>query len=93
MYIRFGDIPEDECSIIHWRGEEVGKEDGVSVYEAKIDDYGNISVCLPLPINENTLDTFRNLVEYESRPCYLVSGDYVGKGADNEPLIKNVHIV
>lgn len=52
-----------------------------------------MEVCLPLPINANTLDTFRNLVEYENRPCYLVNGDYIGKGSDNEPLIRNVSIV
>jgi len=93
MYIRFGDIPEDECSSIYWRGEFVGKENGVSVYDAKIDDWGNLSVCLPLPINRNTLDTFRSLVEYDDRPCYLVTGDYVGKGTDNEPLIKNITVI
>ena len=93
LYIRFGDIPENERSGIFHAGELVNKEDGVSVYDAKIDDCGNVGVCLPLPINANTLDTFRNLVEYENRPCYLVNGDYIGKGSDNEPLIRNVSIV
>lgn len=93
MYIRFGEIPEGERSGVYHAGELVRKEDGVSVYDAKIDDWGNVSVCLPLPINANTLDTFRNLVEYEHRNCYLVSGEYIGKGSDNEPLIRNVKII
>lgn len=93
MYLRFGDIPDNECSKI-WRGEEcVGEEKGVSVYDVKTDDLGNVSVCLPLPINASTLDTFRHFIEYENRPCYLVDGDYVGKGTDNEPLIQNVNII
>jgi len=93
MYIRFGEIPEGERSGVYHAGELVRKEDGVSVYDAKIDDRGNVSVCLPLPINANTLGTFRNLVEYENRNCYLVNGEYIGKGSDNEPLIRNVNII
>jgi len=93
MYLRFGDIPEDECSRIY-RGEDcVGNEIGVSVYDSTVDEFGNVSVCLPLPLNRNTLDTFRHLVEYENRPCYLVEGRVVGRGSDNEPLIQNVKIV
>ena len=32
-------------------------------------------------------------MEYESRNVYVVTGKYVGKGTDNEPLIKNVKIL
>ena len=35
LFYRFGDIPEDECSSIWNNNDEViGKEKGVSVYEA-----------------------------------------------------------
>lgn len=93
MYLRLGEIPEDEQSYIHFRGEPVGKENGVSVYHAKVEDDGTVNICLPLPINEQILDTFIDLIKYENRKCYLVNGDLVGKGSDNEPLIKNVEIV
>ncbi len=93
MYVRFGEIPNDERSGVYHAGVLERKEEGVSVYDAKIDEHGNVSVCIPLPINRNTLDTFRNLTEYENRNCYLVNGEYVGKGSDNEPLIRNVKII
>lgn len=93
MYIRFGEIPTDERSGVYHAGELIKKEEGVSVYDAKIDDWGNVSVCLPLPITRSTLDTFRDLVEYDNRKCYLVKGRYVGKGSDNEPLIREVEII
>ena len=93
MYLRFGEIPEGEQSDIHFRGEPVAKEEGVSVYHAKVDDDGTVNVCLPLPMTEDKLDTFISLVKYEDRKCYLVEGDFVGRGSDNEPLIKNVKIL
>lgn len=92
-YIRFGDIPENETSKIY-RGEEcVGEEDGVSVYPAIIDDDGRIALGLSLPITRTTLYTQQHLLEYDNRPCYLVTGDCVGRGSDSEPLLKNVKIV
>ena len=33
------------------------------------------------------------MLEYDNRPCYIVSGDYVGKGTDGEPLIRNISII
>ena len=93
MYIRFGELPEGGMSKI-WSGDVcLGEEEGVSVYDAKIDDWGNVSVCVPLPVTRDTLDTFLKLIRYDDRPCYLVKGTYVGKGRDNEPLIKDVEIV
>lgn len=92
-YIRFGDIPKGERSTI-WRVEtEIGKEQGVSVYDCLCTDNDTIGVVLPLPITENALNTFTNLVKYDDRPCYLVEGDCVGKGSDGEPLLRNVNIV
>lgn len=93
LYVRFGDIPDDEKSKIY-RGDEgeIGEEDGVSVYPAFEVD-GNIVLGLTLPITRTTLHTQQHLLEYDDRPCYLVSGDYVGKGVDGEPLIRNVSII
>ena len=94
MYIRFGDIPEDECSI-KWDRENhrCKTEKGVSVYNCTIYPDGSVGVVIDLPITAYTLHTFQSLVEYDDRPCYLVEGDCVGRGSDNEPLIKNVRIV
>ena len=92
FYIRFGDIPEGEKSSV-WRGDEfLGKENGVSVYPA-FKHNGNIVLGLSLPITKTTLYTLQHLLEYDNRPCYLVIGDYIGNGADGEPLIRNVEIV
>lgn len=92
-YIRFGDIPEDEKSTIWFQYDAIGKEIGVSVYPAIVDEQENVSVALTFPVTETTLSTFLQLIEYDNRPCYLVTGDYVGRGKDNEPLLKNVKIV
>lgn len=91
-YLRFGDIPENGKSKI-WRGEEcIGEEEGVSVYEIKFDKDKHISICLPFPFHRDTLDTLTALTKYDNRPCYIVTGEYVGKGTDGEPLISNVQI-
>ena len=92
LYIRFGDIPSNEKSKIYRGEEEISEEDGVSVYPAFEVD-GNVVLGLTLPITKTTLYTQQHLLEYDNRPCYLVSGDYVGKGADGEPLIKNVSVI
>ena len=93
MFIRFGEIPENERSGI-FRGEDsIGEEIGVSVYDANIDEVGNVSVGIPLPLTKSTLDTFIGFVEYQNRKCYLVDGEVVGRGADGEPLIQNVKVI
>lgn len=92
LYIRFGDVPSNETSKIY-RGEvEIGDENGVSVYPA-FEVNGDIVLGLTLPITRTTLYTQQHLLEYDDRPCYLVSGDYVGKGTDGEPLIRNISII
>ncbi len=98
-YIRFGEIPENEVSGIY-RGEvKVGEEKGVSVYDA-VEIYGEWRVVLPNPLLKevgfdlyNFISNTKHLVETEHRPMYLVQGDEVGKGATNEPLLKNITII
>lgn len=91
-YIRFGDIPENEESKIYCGEQEVGTEKGVSVYPA-FKANGNWVIGLTLPITKTSLYTQQHLLEYDSKPCYLVTGNCVGKGSDGEPLIKNVKVV
>lgn len=93
LYIRFGNIPKNETSKI-WRGEEeVGEEKGVSVYPAILCKDGTVAVGLSLPVTRTSLYTLQSLLEYDKRPCYLVTGKEVGRGTDNEILLKGVEIV
>ena len=92
LYIRFGEIPDNEKSKIYCGEEETGEEGGVSVYPA-FEVNGDIVLGLTLPITKTTLYTQQHLLEYENRPCYLVKGDYVGKDTDGQPLINNIQII
>jgi len=92
LYIRFGEIPDNEKSKIYRGEEEIGEEDGVSVYPA-FEVNGDIVLGLTLPITKTTLYTQQHLLEYENRPCYLVKGDYVGKDTDGQSLINNIQII
>ena len=92
LYIRFGDVPNNEKSKIYRGEKEIGEENGVSVYPA-FEVNGNIVLGLTLPITKTTLHTQQHLLEYDDRPCYLVKGNYVGKDTDGQPLIDNVHII
>ena len=98
-YIRFGEIPENEVSGIY-RGEvKVGEEKGVSVYDA-VEIDGIWRVVLPNPLLKevgfdlyNFIQATEYMYETEHKPMYLVQGDEVGKGATNEPLLKNTTII
>lgn len=98
-YIRFGEIPENEVSGIY-RGEiKVGEEKGVSVYDA-VEIDGEWRVVLPNPLLKevgfdlyNFIQATEYMYESEHKPMYLVQGDEVGKGATNEPLLKNITII
>ena len=96
-YIRIGENPCDGYSSIYKMGIKVGKEVGVSVYKAiKIDDKWHIVIPTPLKTNQgNTLEYLIKQVcrSTDSRKIYLVTGEEVGVGSDNEPLLKNIEIV
>ena len=90
IFYRFGEIPEDACSSI-WNNnnEVIGKEKGVSVYEAHKNINGTYSPVLPFPTNEIIYN-----VKYFTGNKYLVTGDLLDEtGTDGEPLIKNVKIL
>ena len=95
IFYRFGDIPEDECSSI-WNNsnEVIGKEKGVSVYEAHKNINGTYSPVLPFPTSEKAFNDFIHHVAYFTGNKYLVTGDLLDEtGTDSEPLIKNVKIL
>lgn len=80
---------------IESRGDEViGKEKGVSVYEAHKNINGTYSPVLPFPTSEIALNSFIINVAYFTGNKYLVTGDLLDEtGTDGEPLIKNVKIL
>jgi hypothetical protein len=92
LYLRFKDLPDGERSGIYSsNGEEkIGEELGVSCYKGVvIDDM----VYIIMPHKQST--TYYWLLEEYNRgkiPLYIISGDEVGKGTDDEPVLKNVKI-
>ena len=98
-FIRFGEIPEDKKSTIHYHTIEVGKEDGLSVYHGvKIGDTWH--VVYPNPSNENTNCTFEVFVggqgpgaPRKDQKILLVTGRVIGTGCDGEPVINHVRIL
>ncbi len=89
IFIRFGNIPQDGKSKIH-NGDEgvIGKEIGVSVYEA-IQDGGNIKILIP----KNEICVLVSMSGCFDKPAFLVEGDIIGTGSDGEPLLRNVKII
>lgn len=93
-YIRFGDIPTDQLSTIHYRGYEVGKEPGVSVYDCIRNDKGEYQIVLPTPCSQGTITSLEGFMFYsKDKSIYLVTGDVVGYGTDGEPCITNVQVL
>ena len=74
--------------------EVIGKEKGVSVYEAHKNINGTYSPVLPFPTNEKAFNDFIHHIAYFTGNKYLVTGDLLDEtGTDGEPLIKNVKIL
>lgn len=101
VYIRIGEIPENEESKIHRGDAIIGTEKGVSVYDTIYLD-SKWRIIMPSPMKEGQGLTYESLInnvcEYRykvNRPdkIYLVTGNKVGIGSDNEPVIKNVKIL
>lgn len=93
FFIRFGEIPEDEQSSIHYRGMDCGKEAGVSVYDCTF-IRGRYQIILPSPITMGGLDTLTGFLFYsKDKPVYFVEGEWVSIGHDGEPLIRNVKVI
>jgi hypothetical protein len=101
FYIRIGDIPSEQKSYVYNGDVVVGYEDGVSVYDC-VETDGLYRIVMPFPLKEGQGMTYECLIQeitqcrYEiekPRNVYLVSGMEVGKGRDNEPLIKDVRIL
>lgn len=96
-YIRFGEIPENEKSGIYAIDEgKIGEEIGVSCYECIQDENGYFHAIMPAKI------TFDTGVSYQwafdgwmsgKYNTYIITGDEIGYGSDNEPLLRNIQIL
>lgn len=97
-YIRFGEIPIDEKSKVFYNGEYIVKEeDGISVFDCAIIN-NTVRLVLPIIVTSSALNCIDGfLYDYihgdKRVSIYLVTGDLVGYGCDNEPLIRNVNII
>ena len=92
MYLRFGQIPENEHSGIY-KGDQgkIGEEIGVSCYRGIVIDN---KVYIIMPHVAST--TYYWLIDEYNRgkiPLYIIEGEEVGIGSDDEPLLRNVKIV
>jgi hypothetical protein len=88
VYVRFGDIPDDERS---WNSTDGCYEDGVSVYDAEVESVPPESDAAGMfvPVGPKTLQ----ILMLAHRNTYLVTGDRVGMGVDGEPVLRNVGII
>lgn len=104
LYIRFGEIPKNEKSkigngIIGDGYKCIGYEEGVSVWNAiKLSD--GYHLVAPLHANSCTHGDFSSSAFPDdccgcdkNTKIFVVTGNEVGKGADNEPLLKNIKIL
>ena len=92
VYIRFGEIPKNERSKVHYGDDIAGQELGVSVWEA-IKANGCYYPKLPDDANENAIsDYFHQLFE-KNKKVYLVIGEKWGEGQCREPVLRNVKII
>lgn len=82
-YLRFGDWPASERSGNYIDG---GYERGVSVYPLHVGPGG---VQPEVPASGPVMDLWDRLDD-KSTPRYLVEGRAVGRGADGEPLLRDV---
>lgn len=96
-FIRFGFIPESERSNIYCGDVVIGQEIGVSCYECiKIND--KYRIIYP-PLNDRwdksakVLNILIRRFLDGNTMCFLIDGDVVGRGTDNEPLLRNVKVI
>ncbi len=86
IYLRFGDHPEGGRSAVLWG--TVGREDGVSAFEAQGTRSG-------YEIRLGHLFQVHDLARVlkERRPLYRIEGTPIGRGLSGEPLLANARVV
>jgi hypothetical protein len=89
VYIRFGEWSKDERSSA-WEGnEKLTTHKGVSAFRAYCNDENDIYI-IPTTGDESQHTSPDQLID---RNIYLITGDEVGVGPDDEPLLRNISIV
>lgn len=100
-YIRIGEIPQNETSSIYRGDNIIGKENGVSVYNC-VEINNKYHIVMPIPLKEGQGSTYEIFIQTITQcrfkidnpsKVYLVTGDEVGVGNDNEPTLKNIKII
>ncbi|MCM1439502.1 MAG: hypothetical protein NC131_09940 [Roseburia sp.] len=87
LYIRFGDIPPDGISHVHFGDYDARPEGGLSVWEA-VEANDCYYPVLPEDVNESGVADYFDQLLYGTGPVYLLTGDRIRmNGADNEPLL------
>ena len=95
IFIRFGEIPENEKSTRYFHTIPIKKEKGVSCYNA-IKYKKQFLIVVPPIIKDSFCETLSDLYQDYTcglRKAYLISGKEVGKGADGEPLVNQIKIL
>lgn len=85
VFMRFGELPPDGKSRNHYLQKT---ESGVSVFNAWLSG-GSI---VPDIQSSGQLHSIQALARRQG-PAYLVTGTPVGKGGDNEPVLRDARIV
>lgn len=85
-FIRFGNPPKKGFSGIYRKDKLIGYEKGISCYDACLKDDG-WHIVLQNKLTSQSFDTFIYLIRYSKRKVYLIKGNKIGTGNDNEPVI------
>ena len=91
-YSRVKPSPPSGKSSIYFHGSKIGEEIGISVFDAVNID-GTYHIVIPMPITKDTLDDIYALINYSNEGIFLVEGEQIGTGSDNEPLIKDIVVL
>lgn len=93
VYIRIGNIPDDEQSKVHRSDILVINEGGISVWKA-VEVNGLYYPILPKHPNENTIADYFDHLLHSDDPVFLVTGTEIFiEGADREPLLIDVTVL
>jgi len=87
LYIRFGRIPTNGISKVHFGDEKVREEGGLSVWRAT-EVNGRYYPILPDDANDNSIADYFTYLITSNKPVYLVTGMEMRlEGADREVLL------
>lgn len=96
--INWWKVSLDEQAAFSWAYENYGYEDAIrhienpdGVFELGVAVFELDENNEPILTNDNLKKLFNSLKG--ERKAYIVSGDEVGRGADDEPLLRNIQII